>query len=87
MPIVARMMIPRAWAVGYQAGSRTAHTASSSQLKVSIGTLFQAARRSWHMQDEGVIDCPQILRIGRDDMQIALPCADRNRDIDDIGMT
>ncbi len=38
------------------------------------------------MQDEGVIDCPQILWIGRDDMQIALPCADRNRDIDDIGM-
>jgi hypothetical protein len=31
------------------------------------------------MQDEGVIDGPQILRIGRDDTQIALPCADRNR--------
>lgn len=41
---------------------------------------------SWHMQDDSVIDCPQILRIGRDDTQTALPCADRNRDIDDISM-
>lgn len=38
------------------------------------------------MQDEGVIDCTQILWIGRDDVPIALPCADRNRDIDDIDM-
>lgn len=41
---------------------------------------------SWHMQDEGVIDCPQILWIGGDDMETALPCADRNRDIDHIGV-
>ena len=38
------------------------------------------------MQDEGVIDCPQILWIGCDDIQIALSCTDGNRDIDDICM-
>lgn len=39
------------------------------------------------MQDEGVIDCPQIVWIGGDDMQVALPRAEGNRDIDDIGVT
>jgi hypothetical protein len=38
------------------------------------------------MKDEGFIDDPQILRIGRDDVPVALPCTDRNRDIDDIGV-
>lgn len=62
--------------VGLVAGRAVAHHPSCSRPLAG----------SWHMQDEGVIDCPQILRIGRDDMQIALACADRNRHIDDIGM-
>jgi acetoin utilization deacetylase AcuC-like enzyme len=39
------------------------------------------------VQDEGVIDCPQIVWIGGDDMQVVLPRAEGNRDIDDIGVT
>jgi hypothetical protein len=30
---------------------------------------------SWHVQDEGVIDCSQIVWIGGDDMQVPLPRA------------
>ncbi len=41
---------------------------------------------SWHVQDEGVIDCPQIVWIGGDDMQVPLPRAEGNRHIDDIGV-
>src|SRR5712691_2586824 len=41
---------------------------------------------SWRVQDEGVIDCMQILRIGGDDMQVPLPRAEGNRDIDHIGV-
>src|SRR5260370_7765078 len=41
---------------------------------------------SWHVQNESVIDSPQIVWIGGDHMQVALPRADRNRDIDDIGV-
>jgi len=33
---------------------------------------------SWHMQDEAVIDCTQILWIGGDDMQVPLPRAEGN---------
>jgi hypothetical protein len=33
---------------------------------------------SWHVQDEGVIDCTQILWIGGDDMQVPLPRAEGN---------
>ena len=39
------------------------------------------------MQDEGVIDCSQILWIGGNDMQVPLPRAEDNRDIDHIGVT
>jgi len=39
------------------------------------------------MQDEGIIDCPQIVWIGGDDMQVALLRAEGNRDIDHIGVT
>jgi hypothetical protein len=49
--------------------------------------VLRAARRSRDVQDEGIIDSPQILRIRRDDMQVALPGADRNRDVHDIGVT
>jgi hypothetical protein len=38
------------------------------------------------VQDEGVIDCPQIVWIGGDDMQVPLPRAEGNRHIDDIGV-
>lgn len=38
------------------------------------------------MQDQGVIDCTQILWIGGDDMQVPLPRAERDRDIDHIGV-
>src|SRR5258707_14804951 len=41
---------------------------------------------SRNVQDESVIDSPQIVWIGGDHMQVALPRADRNRDIDDIGV-
>ena len=41
---------------------------------------------SWHVQDEGIIDCMQILWIGGDDMQVPLPRAEGNRDIDYIGV-
>jgi hypothetical protein len=36
------------------------------------------------VQDEGVIDCTQIPWIGGDDMQVPLPRAEGNRDIDHI---
>ena len=39
------------------------------------------------MQDEGAIDCPQIVWIGGNDMQVPLPRAEGNRDIDDISVT
>jgi hypothetical protein len=39
------------------------------------------------MQDEGIIDCPQIFRVGRDHMQVALAGANRNRDVNRIGVT
>ena len=41
---------------------------------------------SRHVQYEGGINRPQIVWIGGDDMQVPLPRAERNRDIDHIGM-
>ena len=41
---------------------------------------------SWHVQNEGVIDCTKIVRIGGDDVQVPLPRAEGNRDIDHIGV-
>jgi hypothetical protein len=38
------------------------------------------------LQDEGVIDCTQILWIGGDDTQVPLPRAEGNRDIDHISV-
>jgi len=41
---------------------------------------------SWHVQDQGVIDCTQILWVRSYDMPVPLPRAEGNRDIDDIGV-
>ena len=38
------------------------------------------------MEDERVVDSPQILRVGGNDMQIPLPRAEGNRHIDHIGV-
>lgn len=42
---------------------------------------------SWDMQDEGPIDGPQILWVRGDNVQVPLPGAERDRHIDDIGVT
>jgi hypothetical protein len=42
---------------------------------------------SGYVQDQSVVDCMQVLRIGGDDMQVPLPCAQGNRYIYDISVT
>jgi hypothetical protein len=39
------------------------------------------------MQDESLINRLQIVWIGRDHVQIALPCADGNRNVDNVSVT
>jgi hypothetical protein len=48
--------------------------------------ILRVSAASWHVEDEGIVDGSQILRVGGNDMQIPLACADGNRRVDHVGM-
>jgi hypothetical protein len=52
-----------------------------------VNRRFPGAHWSWHVQDKSLINGSQIVWIGRDHVQVALPCADSNRNVDDVSVT
>ena len=54
--------------------------------RATMMAIVAGAVPSWRVQDEGVIDRPQIPRVRGDDVQVPLSRAEGNRDIDHIGV-
>jgi hypothetical protein len=55
----------------------------SRQVPLSV-TMSGAPSR--HVQDEGLIERPQVLRVAGNDMKVALPRAEGNRHVNHIGV-